>query len=660
MSIIASRRLLSVGTAFLLIATLLTTAVLTAQQTAPAEPKQPAQAPALVPSHVSAAAIPRVVAGVTRTPQGGLVFQAPGQQPAAEAHRPPVWTMAQVRGNPRGTENGIAFDFGKPDFAGTLVFGLIPYHDTKFPQPVFRTSTPITGGKAEINIKASITERYDMVGWQKSGTGVLGYRIISQTGVMIHDGRVRFRHPGAGPFQVDVTILEGPFVGNVEPRRAVISFLLDRPEPCAVVVGEATIPCKEGETRQEITVDNLKPATQYAYRVQYGANEETYGFLTAPDPGSRTPFVFAYASDSRGGQGGGERNFNGPNAYIIRRLMAVAAARGAAFMQFTGDLVSGYVTSPDQLIYELANWKRAIEPQASWMPVYTGLGNHEAILREFSGAGARSVRLARFPYEAESSEAIFARELVNPENGPESEDGAEYDPDPAAIDFPSYRRNVFWYQYDNVAMVVLNSNYWFTPSVATVPESGGNLHGYLMDRQIEWLERTLGAIERNRTIDHVFLTVHTPMFPNGGHVGDAMWYGGNNTPRATVAGKPVAKGIIERRDDLLGLIQKHPKVLAVLTGDEHNYNRTRLDGTVPIYPVNWDRPKVELKRPFHQINNGAAGAPYYAQEQTPWSAAVSGFSTQHAICLLIVEGRKVRLETVNPETLEVLDRAVLR
>ena len=219
---------------------------------------------------------------------------------------------------------------------------------------------------------------------------------------------------------------------------------------------------------------------------------------------------------------------------------------------------------------------------------------------------------------------------------------------------------MFWYQYDNAAMVVLNSDYWFTPSVATVPESGGNLHGYLMDQQIAWLEKTLGELERNKTIDHVFLTVHTPLFPNGGHVGDAMWYSGNNTPRATVAGKPVAKGIIERRDDLLTLIQKHPKVLAVFTGDEHNYNRTRLDATVPIYPPNWDKPKVELKRPFWQINNGAAGAPYYAQDDTPWSAAVSGFSTQHAICLLIVEGLKVRLETVNPETLEVLDRAVLR
>ena len=394
--------------------------------------------------------------------------------------------------------------------------------------------------------------------------------------------------------------------------------------------------------------------------MRYGTNEEAYGFRTAPLPGSRQPFLFTYGSDSRGGQGGGERNFSGPNAYIIRRLMAVSSSRNAAFMQFTGDLVSGYSNSPDALTFELANWKRAIEPQAHWMPVYTGMGNHDSVLRDFAGPGARSVRLDRFPYDTMSAEAVFARELVNPENGPASEDGAAYDPDPSTVDFPSYRRNVYWFQYDNAAMVVLNSDYWYAPSIALVPDTGGNLHGYLMDQQMAWLEKTLDELERNRTVDHVFLTVHTPVFPNGGHVGDAMWYGGNNTPRATVAGKPLAKGIIERRDDLLGLIQAHPKVLAVLTGDEHNYNRTRLDATVPIYPPSWTGAKVALARPFFQINNGAAGAPYYAQDVTPWSAAVSGFSTQHAICLFIVEGPHVRLETVNPETLEVLDRVLLR
>ncbi len=617
------------------------------------------QAQAAVQSPAPAApAIPRVYDSITATPQGILVFQPEGRPALVEVVRPPVWTLAQVRGNPSGTANGVALDFGRPDFNGTLVFGLIPYQDTRYPQPVYRTSVPIAGGKAEINIKTSISERYDMVGWAKAGSGVIGYRVISQTGGMIYDGRVRFK--GTGPFEIDVTMIEGPFVANVTPNQAVIWFQLDRPAPCALVVENRTVPCREGEARQELTIDQLKPGIDYAYKVQYGGHEEAYGFRTAPAPGSRKPFVFTYSSDSRGGQGGGERAFSGPNAYIIRRLMAVSQDRKAAFMQFTGDLVGGYVNSPDALAFELANWKRAIEPQAHWLPVYTTLGNHDSVQREFAGEGAPPIRIDRFPFETESMEAVFAREMVNPENGPASEDGSALDPDPNAIDFPSYRRSVYWYQHDNMAMVVLNSDYWFAPTVAQTPQSGGNLHGYLMENQMAWLGRTLTALERNATIDHVFITTHTPVFPNGGHVGDAMWYSGNNVPRPTVAGTPVAKGIIECRDELLTLIQSHPKVVAVLTGDEHNYNRMRLDETVPIYPEGWDKPRVVLKRPFFQINNGAAGAPYYAQDVTPWSAAVQGFSTQNAICLVYVDGLKVRLETVNPETLEVLDRVVLK
>jgi hypothetical protein len=617
------------------------------------------QAQAAVPSApVAAPAVPRVYANITATPEGDLVFQIEGQPALKQVVRPPEWTLAQVQGRPTGTAKGIALDFGRPDFNGTLVFGLIPYHDTRFPQPVYRTTTPITNGKADIDILANFTDRYDMIGWKKSGTGVIGYRIIGQTGAMIYDGRVRFK--GMGPFDIDVTMLEGPFVANVTPREATIWFQLDRPVPCSVVVATVTVLCRDGETRQEVRLAPLQPATDYRYSVQYGDHEETYGFRTAPAAGVRQPFVFAYASDSRGGQGGGERNMNGPNAYVVRRLMAVSHQRSAAFMQFTGDLVSGPVLSPDALAVQYANWRRAIEPQAHWFPVYTTMGNHEAVLREFYVEGGRRVRIDRFPFDTESAEAAFARELVNPENGPTSEDGSAWDPDPAATDFPPYRRNVYWYQYDNVAMVVLNADYWYAPTLPLTPQSGGNPHGYLMDNQMAWLATTLAALERNTGVDHVFLTVHTPLFPNGGHVGDAMYYNGRNEPRPTVAGTPVAKGIIERRDELITLIQQNPKVLAVLTGDEHNYNRMRVDATVPLYPEGWDKLRVRVQRPFFQINNGSAGAPYYAQEATPWSAVVKGFSTQHAICLVYVEGPRVRLETVNPETLEVLDSVVLR
>jgi hypothetical protein len=606
----------------------------------------------------SAPQIPAVYANIETSPDGQLVFRSQNGARYVLRERPPAWTTAQLRGSPRGTEQGIALDFGKPGFAGTLVFGLVPYHDTRHPQPVFRTTLPITDGKVEIDIKGRLGGLYDMVGWQKSGGGVIGYRVIAPDGAMLYDGRVRFK--GTGPFEADVTLVEGPFVANVTDTTAVIWFELDRPAPCSVAVATRSLPCRDGVARQEILVDRLVPATDYAYTVSYGTSEERYGFRTAPRPGARQPFTFGYASDCRGGVGGGERNFQGPNAYIMRRLMALALSRKAAFVQFTGDLVSGYVGNPESLLFELGNWKAAVEPWGHWIPVYTGVGNHESVLRDFADETGRQVRLPRFPFATESTEAVFARALVNPENGPASEDGAAYDPSPTTVDFPSYRENVYWYAHDNVAVVVLNSDYWFAPTLTQAREAGGNLHGYLMDNQMAWLATVLGTLQQNIAIDHVFLTVHTPIFPNGGHVGDDMWYRGSNDPRPSVAGKPLPKGIIERRDDLLRLIQAHPKVLAVLTGDEHNYNRLQLGPGVEIYPAGWTKAKVVLQRPFFQINNGAAGAPYYGQEQTPWSPSVKGFSTQNALCLFYVAGPRVRLEVVSPDTLEVLDQVILR
>jgi hypothetical protein len=94
-----------------------------------------------------------------------------------------------------------------------------------------------------------------------------------------------------------------------------------------------------------------------------------------------------------------------------------------------------------------------------------------------------------------------------------------------------------------------------------------------MDNQIKWLRETIAKLEKDRDIDHIFVTQHTPAFPNGGHSRDDMWYSGDNSKRPFIAGKPVDKGIIERRDEYLDiLINESTKVVGMLTGDEHNYN----------------------------------------------------------------------------------------
>ena len=600
--------------------------------------------------------IPVVHLGIMHDDSGYYIL-AKGKK-IYEYQAPAPYTLNQLMGNPQGTDTGIDFDFQNVE--GKMYYGFIPYGDSKHPHPVyFRRSVPIEAGKATIDIATQMKGRYDMVGWEASGKGTLGYRIVDQTGQFLYDGIVTFK--GSGPFEVDVTMVEGPFINLHNDQGATISFTLNRPEIASVTVNGSEFSAS-ASTRHEIQISGLEADRQYDYQINIGGQSYTYQMRTAPTPGTRKAFTFSYASDSRSGNGGGERNMWGANFYIMKRIMALNKAKEVAFMQFSGDLIDGYLTQPEAMDVQYANWKRAIQPFAHYFPVYISMGNHEALDRLFSSReDGVYVMLDRFPYETESGERIFANNFTNPENGPISEDGAVYDPDKQQQNFPSYKENVFYYTHDNVGVVVLNSDYWYSPSTRSIPSVGGGLHGYIMDNQLEWLAGVLEDFEQNDNIDHVFITQHTPFFPNGGHVGDDMWYRGDNSFRPYVAGSPLEKGIIERRDQLLDLlVNKSSKVIAILTGDEHNYARTEIGPQTVIHPENYQPEKVTLSRTIYQVNNGAAGAPYYAQEQTPWTPFVSSFTTQNALVLFHINGKELTMEVVNPDTLEKFDELKMR
>ena len=599
--------------------------------------------------------IPKVHANITADSSGRLVFIGSDSSQLPLIVGEDGYTLRQMRLSSHGTENGVAFDFNDSDLNGKLYFGLIESpNDLKHPQPVFHYhSAKIDSGQAEIDINKRLRGRYDFIDWQKTGIIRLGYRVTDQEGQFLYDGKIMVK--GKGPFVVDTSIVEGPFINLVTYQDAVVSFETNYPTRAQVQVAGRSFMDDKPVTHHEIRLDGLDANTEYQYTVVYGNYRDSYCFQTAPVPGSRRPFTFAYASDGRGGSGGGERNIRGVNSYIMKRIAVLASFRGVRFFQFTGDLVDGYSISEDDIMLQYANWKRTIEPYAHYIPFIAGFGNHENLLLYFSD-GKTGVGIDRFPFATHSGEVVFARNFVNPTNGPQSEDGAVYDPDPGSIDFPPYDETVFYYTYDNVAMIVLNSNYWYSYSIKRTPEIGGNLHGYIMDNQLAWLKSTLAELETDDNIDHIFVTVHTPIFPNGGHVDDDMWYGGDNTPRPTIAGEPVAKGIIERRDQLLDLLMNHSsKVVATLTGDEHNYYRLRVTDEMQIYPEDYEGERLSRFRPFWHINNGAAGAPYYGRENTPWSAQVEKFSTQNAVVFFHVHGKEIRVEVINPDTMEPID-----
>jgi len=570
------------------------------------------------------------------------------------------YTLNNLKGNPRGTAKGIAFDFGIPNFRGKLNFGFIPFKDTKYPLPVyFHSPSTISKGKTNLNIK-QLAGRYDMIDWVKNGKGTLGYRISYMNGAILYDGIVSFNVTDQG-FVIAKTITEGPFVNLITPDGVTISLETNMPSIAKIMVnGKMYI--SEEDTHHEIKIDGLSSDTEYSYEVTVGNNTQNYSFKTAHKLGERKPFTFAYASDSRSGAGGGERNVYGANFYIVKKIMALAKQQNVRFMQFTGDLIGGYLSNIGQMNLQYANWKRAVEPFAHYLPVYVTMGNHEALTREFKVKGERyGTSIDRFPFETESAEVIFANNFVNPTNGPISEDGSKYDPNRKQMDFPPYKENVFFYTFDNVAMIVMNSDYLYAPSKNDIPVTSGGLHGYIMDNQLAWVKETIKKLEKDTTIDHIFITEHTPFFPNGGHVHDDMWYYGDNNRRPWIAGIPLDKGIIERRDQLLDLlVNKSKKVIAILTGDEHNYAVTEIGPDTNIYPENYEPEKIKLSRTIYQINNGAAGAPYYAQEQTPWTNKVTGFSTQNALVFFHVNGKKIDVEVMNPDTLEIFDGYTLR
>ncbi len=576
----------------------------------------------------------------------------------------PVYYFDKIVITPEGTKNGLLFNFKDTTFNGTIYYGFI-HPEERYPQPVFfKRTAKIENGMAEINIKKNLSGKYDAVGWEKGNKFRLGYRISNDKGQLIYDGKINVA--GSGPFSPDVTIISGPFVNLVTDSSAVISFETNKESIVYVIANGHSFTDKTQRKKYEIKVDGLKPSTEYEYTVKYGDYSDTYVFKTAPESGSRRPFTFAFASDSRAGQGGGERNIFGTNAYMVKRILAATANSDAEFLQFTGDMISGYSDVVNRQKLEYYNWKNTIEPFAHYFPVYIGMGNHEVLEYMFRKnknvfSWENMITIDKFPFDTESGEQLFASVFTLPQNGPESEDGSKYDPDLKTTDFPSYKENVYYYTYGNVAMIVLNSNYFYAPSADKIPESGGNPHGFIMDNQLKWFDETVAKLEKDDNIDHIFVTIHTPAFPNGGHANNDMWYFGNNEIRPYIAGKPYDKGIIERRDQFLDImVNKSSKVVALLCGDEHNYSRMHIDNKISMYPEGWKGRKLNLSRSIWQITNGSAGAPYYAQEKLPWSASVDIFSTQYALVYFHINGKSIDVEVVNPDTGEDVDKAKIR
>ncbi len=170
-----------------------------------------------------------------------------------------------MQGKPAGTEKGIDLNFQRNNLHGMVFYGLIHYNDSKHPIPVYRSiPARIVSGKASIDFD-QLRDIYDMTGWEKSGKGTIGYRVINNRGAIIYDGIVSFS--GTGPFKVINSIQTGPFVNLAQSDGVTMSFITSEESICKVSVDGQSFEDAFPTKRHEIKIDGLEADRKYSYTV---------------------------------------------------------------------------------------------------------------------------------------------------------------------------------------------------------------------------------------------------------------------------------------------------------------------------------------------------------------------------------------------------------
>ena len=518
------------------------------------------------------------------------------------------------------------------------------------------SSETATVHRIEVNVSRLESSSYDLH-YIEDGGGEVAYRVEVYDprwgSAGLYDRRFRYTREGprkTGEYALASTITFGPFVDLVGPDSFVISWETDVPARGAVVLADTTFADPGVSLTHEVVVDGLRPDSDYEYRVRYGPDDALagpFGVRTAPEDGA-AGCRFAYASDSRGGAGGGEYELEGVNHATFKAILAGAVSREADLMLFGGDLVNGYTTSEAAFRSQLDSWKRAAGSVAFSLPIYEGVGNHEQLgdylAAQEPGHPDNRFIVHRDREGSESLESVFSSEFTNPTGScygfcPRPEERAL---DGVVVAGPDYDETVYSFNRGNCHFISVNTNYWFTGvmydgTTVRFPSDqegtalalrlvGGNREGYVLPHQLEWLEQDVAAAQADDNIDWIFVFSHEPAFPNGGHLYDAMFWGkpgkgheGGLNDHAVPLGD-----VIDMRNRFWGVLAHSPKVVAFMCGDEHNYSRTLIDTDVD----------PGFAHPVWHIVSGGAGAPFYAQDKSvPWVDKVAAFAPVNHYCV---------------------------
>ncbi len=595
------------------------------------------------------------------------------------------FTMEEIAAAIAGGDEGLSITFDHIDtlldhtvidpsrIYGEVCAGPYPFEgeETSYPYRRFRTRGRIRDGSGVLRVGRLIHGHSNSEAWTDGGQICVRMDLfLEEEGrdlkLGTYDTFVRFVFAD-DRYVILPSLLEGPFVGMItsdDPTTLIVSFRTRVPEEAVVELGDGREFREDAPVRaHEINLHGLEPDSEYAYSVTiHGVEVARRSFRTAPDRGEGE-VTFAYTGDSRAGVGGGAQNYMGVNYSTLDKLMSVAWRSDARFLIMGGDLVNGYTTSARDFETQLRGWKQSVAGFWGARAIYPAIGNHEALLKICDRGESRRIYLDRWPYATESAEAVFAGEFLNPRNGPLPSDPRR----------PQYEENTFTFQYGPVFFIAFNNNYW---AVFGSRDYGGSPEGYIMPDQMKWISDQLDRAEADSTVRHVIMYAQEPVFPNGGHMDDAMWWGGDNNPRAsTWRGDSLyyeEKGMVEVRNDLARLVGSHRKVAAVLGADEHAYHRVRIGKDVPVgdpaqddldgnaridWPEERCSPLRDLEYDCWYIVSGGAGAPYYSEALSPWNerwfsgddgGANFRYSSQENILIFQTEGDRISLKVLNP------------
>ena len=520
--------------------------------------------------------------------------------------------------------------------------------------------------RIEVDVSKLESSSYDLH-YIEDGGGEVAYRLEVYDprwgSAGLYDRRFRYTRDGprkTGEYALASTLTFGPFIDLVGPDSFVVSWETDTPAAGAVVLGDTVVLDPKVALTHEVTVDGLRPDTDYEYRVRYGPDDALAGpfrVRTAPEDGA-VGCRFAYASDSRGGAGGCEHSLEGVNHATFKAVLADAVSKEVDLMLFGGDLVDGYTTSEEAFRSELDSWKRAAGSVAFSLPIYEGVGNHEQLGDYLSapepGHPDNRFIIHRDREGSESLESVFSSEFTNLTG---SCYGFYLRPEERALDGtvvagPDYAETVYSFNRGNCHFISINTNYWFTGvmydgTTVRFPSDqegtalalrlvGGNREGYVLPYQLKWLEEDLAAAQADENIDWVFVFTHEPAFPNGGHLYDAMFWGEpGKGHEGGLNDLTVPLGdVIDMRDRFWGALARSSKVVAFMCGDEHNYSRTLIDTDV----------NADFVHPVWHIVSGGAGAPFYAQDKSvPWVDKVAAFAPINHYCVFDADHESVSL-----------------